>query len=148
MKDGLRYLHGKGIIHRDIRLSNLILKHETNDVKVVIIDDEQLSIWARMTLLAMELTTQVVISAGRSNHICPKLQMTFLHASWWSFIYCFQADLMTSTQGTFEWMAMKTLRRQVWKDIESSKIWGQFYGAAGDKDYNNLLDISDVFCHV
>ena len=40
MIDGLRYLHGQGIIHRDVRLSNLILKRERNDVNVVIIDYE------------------------------------------------------------------------------------------------------------
>ena len=40
MIDGLRYLHSRGIIHRDIRLSNLILKREQNDVNVVIIDYE------------------------------------------------------------------------------------------------------------
>jgi hypothetical protein len=37
---------------------------------------------------------------------------------------------------------------QMWKDIESSKIWGQFYEAARDKNYNKLLDISEVFSHV
>jgi hypothetical protein len=40
MIDGLRYLHGQGIVHRDIRLSNLILKREWNDVNAVIIDYE------------------------------------------------------------------------------------------------------------
>jgi len=38
--DGLRYLHSQGIIHRDVRLSNLILKREWNDVNMVIIDYE------------------------------------------------------------------------------------------------------------
>ena len=40
MIEGLRYLHNRGIIHRDIRLSNLVLKREQNDVNVVIIDYE------------------------------------------------------------------------------------------------------------
>ena len=40
MIDGLRYLHSRGIIHRDIRLSNLILEREQNDVNVVVIDYE------------------------------------------------------------------------------------------------------------
>ncbi|KAK2465812.1 hypothetical protein APHAL10511_001453 [Amanita phalloides] len=40
MIDGLRYLHDQGIIHRDVRLSNLILKRHRNDVNVVIIDYE------------------------------------------------------------------------------------------------------------
>ena len=38
MIGGLRYLHGQGIIHRDVRLSNLILKSERNDANVVIIN--------------------------------------------------------------------------------------------------------------
>jgi hypothetical protein len=43
----------------------------------------------------------------------------------------------------------ETLRvLQMWKDIESSKIWGQFYEAAKDKKYDGLLEISEVFCHI
>ena len=40
MIKGLKYLHSQGIIHRDIRLSNLILKRKNDDVDVVIIDYE------------------------------------------------------------------------------------------------------------
>ena len=37
---------------------------------------------------------------------------------------------------------------QMWRDIETSKIWGQFYQAARDQDYDGLLDISEVFGYV
>jgi uncharacterized alpha-E superfamily protein len=37
---------------------------------------------------------------------------------------------------------------QVWKDIEASKIWGQFYLAARDLNYDSLLEMCDVFCHL
>ena len=37
---------------------------------------------------------------------------------------------------------------QVWKDIEASRIWRQFYEAAKDGNYNVLLGMADVFCHV
>ena len=40
---GLKYLYGLCIIHRDIRLSNLILKRTGNDFNVVIIDYAMLS---------------------------------------------------------------------------------------------------------
>ena len=80
---------------------------------------KQLSIQGGITLLEMKLITRVVISAGRgdffsrgSSHICPNLQMTFSHASWWSFIYCFHADLMSLMQGTFNPMIIKTPRRR------------------------------------
>ena len=43
----------------------------------------------------------------------------------------------------------ETLRvLQMWKDIESSRIWGQFYEAARDENYDRLLEISEVFSHV
>jgi hypothetical protein len=34
---------------------------------------------------------------------------------------------------------------QIWKDIEASKIWGLFYLAARDLDYDTLLEIGDCF---
>jgi hypothetical protein len=37
---------------------------------------------------------------------------------------------------------------QMWRNIETSKIWGQFYQVARDQDYDGLLDILEVFCHV
>ena len=40
MIEGLRYLHSQRIVHRDIRVSNLILQHSRNDINVVIIDYE------------------------------------------------------------------------------------------------------------
>ena len=34
----LNYLHSKGIMHRDLKLENLILKQEDNDIDVKIVD--------------------------------------------------------------------------------------------------------------
>jgi hypothetical protein len=43
----------------------------------------------------------------------------------------------------------ETLRvLQTWKDIEASRIWGPFYKAAEHENYDDLLGMSDVFCHV
>jgi hypothetical protein len=34
---------------------------------------------------------------------------------------------------------------QIWKYIEASEIWGLFYLAARDLDYDTLLEIGDCF---
>jgi hypothetical protein len=36
----------------------------------------------------------------------------------------------------------------LYKDIKSSKLWGNFYQAVRDRDYDGFLEISEVFCHV
>jgi hypothetical protein len=99
----------RNIADRRTRLTRRVSDHIT----------QQLSIQGRITLPAKKLTTRVVISAGRgdffsqgSSHIRPNLQMTFSHASWWSFTYCFHADLMCSMQETFDRMAIETPRRR------------------------------------
>jgi hypothetical protein len=107
------------------RRSPIKLKRERNDINVVIIDYETAFdsegnhspgnevdysggyiCWPRRLLQSF---------SQESNHILPNLQMTFSHASWWSFTYCFHADLMNSMQGTFDPMAIKTPRRRYYK---------------------------------
>ena len=158
MIDGLRYLHGQGIIHRDVRLSNLILKRERNDVNVVIIDYETAFdsgdhstdngvnysggyiCWPRRLLQSREQS--YIPEPADDLFACI---LVVLHLLFPSRFDDFKAgNIQADDNQNAE--TLKVL--QMWRDIENSKIWGQFYEAARGLDYDALLDISEVFCHV
>jgi hypothetical protein len=159
MIDGLRYLHGQGIIHRDIRLSNLILKRERNDVNVVIIDYETAFdsgrdhspgnevdysggyiCWPRRLLQSRE---QAYTPEPADDLFACILVV--LHLLFPCRFDVFNAGNIRSDINENP----ETLRvLQMWRDIENSKIWGRFYQAARAQDYVGLLEISEVFCHV
>ena len=119
MIDGLRYLHGQGIIHRDIHLSYLILKCEWNDVNVVIIDYETAFdsggnhstgnevdcsggyiCWLKQLLQSREQSYMPKPADDLFTYILVVLHLFF------------HANLMSSMQGTFQPTAIKTLRHQ------------------------------------
>ena len=159
MIDGLRYMHSRRIIHRDIRLSNLILKHEQNDVNIVIIDYETAFDsernhstgnevdysggyigWPRWLLQSREQS--YIPQPADDLFACILVVLHLLFPRWFDEINAgnIQAD---GDQN------LETLRvLQMWRDIESSKIWGQLYEAARDENYDRLLEISEVFSHV
>lgn len=156
MIDGLRYLHSRGIIHRDIRLSNLILKRKKNDVNVVIIDYE--------TAFDSEATGNEVDYSG--GYICWPRRLLQSGEQLYKperaddLFACILVVLHLLFPRRFDEIDARnigadgnqnpeTLRvLQMWKDIESSRIWGQFYEAARDENYDRLLEISEVFSHV
>jgi serine/threonine protein kinase len=159
MIDGLRYLHGQGIIHRDVRLSNLILKRERNDVNVVIIDYE--------TAFDLEGNHSPGNEVGYSGgYICwPRRLLQSREQSYMpepadDLFACILVVLHLLFPCRFDEFNAGNIQPdgnqntetsrvlQMWKDIESSKIWGRFYEAARNKDYVGLLEISEVFCHV
>lgn len=159
MIDGLRYLHSRGIIHRDIRLSNLILKRERNDINVVIIDYETAFdsernhstgnevdysggyiCWPRRLLQSQE---QAYVPEPADDLFACILVV--LHLLFPQRFDEFNAGNIRADDD----QNPETLRvLQMWRDIESSKIWGQFYKAARDENYDGLLEISEVFSHV
>ncbi|KAF8218515.1 hypothetical protein L208DRAFT_264920 [Tricholoma matsutake] len=140
MIDGLRYLHSRGIIHRDIRLSNLILKRERNDINVVIIDYETAFDSERNHSTGNE----VDYSGG---YICWPRRL--LQSQEQAYVPEPADDLFAWNIRADDDQNPETLRvLQMWRDIESSKIWGQFYKAARDENYDGLLEISEVFSHV
>jgi serine/threonine protein kinase len=160
MIDGLRYLHGQGIIHRDVRLSNLILKRERNDVNVVIIDYETAFdsrgrnhstsngvdysggyiCWPRRLLQSREQSYMPEPADDLFACILVVLHLLFP---------CRFDEFNAGNIRADDNQNPETLRvLQMWRDIENSKIWGQFYQAARDQDYDGLLEISEVFCHV
>jgi len=159
MIDGLRYLHGQGIIHRDVRLSNLILKRERNDVNVVIIDYETAFdsggnhstgnevdysggyiCWPRRLLQSREQSYMPEPADDLFACILVVLHLLFP---------CRFDEFNAGNIQPDDNQNPETSRvLQMWRDIESSKIWGQFYRAARNHDYDGLLEISEVFCHV
>ena len=160
MIDGLRYLHGQGIIHRDVRLSNLILKRERNDVNVVIIDYET----AFDSGGRNHSTSNGVDYSG--GYICwprrllQSREQSYIPEPADDLFACILVVLHLLFPCRFDEFNAGNIRAddhqnaetskvlQMWRDIESSKIWGQFYRAARDQDYDGLLDISEIFCHV
>ena len=159
MIDGLRYLHGQGIIHRDVRLSNLILKRERNDVNVVIIDYE-----TAFDSGGNHSTGNEVDYSG--GYICwPRRLLQSREQSYMpepadDLFACILVVLHLLFPCRFDEFNAGNIRAdgnqnpetsrvlQMWRDIETSKIWGQFYRAARNHDYDGLLEISEVFCHV
>ena len=159
MIDGLRYLHSRGIIHRDIRLSNLILKREQNDVNVVIIDYE-----TAFDSEGNHSTGNEVDYSG--GYICwprrllQSREQSYIPKPADDLFACILVVLHLLFPRRFDEINAGNIRAegdqnpetlrvlQMWRDIESSKIWGQFYDAARDENYDGLLEISEVFSHV
>ena len=152
---GLKYLHGLCIIHRDIRLSNLVLKRSGNDINVVIIDyetafdgDPQMVdytggyiCWPRRLLdTATELYTP-----QPSDDLFASI-LVILHLLFPSRFVEFKAGNIQAGADAPNKETSKVLR--MWQDIEDSKIWGPFYRAAQQSDYDGMLWMADVFCHV
>jgi serine/threonine protein kinase len=151
MVDGLQYLHSQGIIHRDIRPSNLIVHY----MDVVIVDFE-ISVFA-------DSSKEVIYEGG---HICwPKRLLgsntgryipepaddlfacilVVLHLLFPSRFNMFHVgSISIRTPQTRE--TKKLL--QLWNDIEKSKIWKPFVEAARTEKYDNLKGMADVFCSV
>ena len=152
-------MRGQGIIHRDVRLSNLILQRQQNDVNVVIIDYE-----TAFDSEGNHSTDNEVDYSG--GYICwPRRLLQSKKQSYKpepsdDLFACILVVLHLLFPCRFDEFDMGKIRAdgdqnpetlrvlQMWKDIESSKIWGHFYEAARDEDYDRFLGISDVFCHV
>jgi Serine/threonine protein kinase len=154
MIEGLRYLHGEHIIHRDIRLSNLILHDTQGDINVVIIDYETACdlefkkvqylggyvCWPKRLL---ETRTQLYVPEPADDLYASILVV--LHMLFPSRFDNFKVSGIGSNSD----LTPETLEiLQLWKDIEASTIWGRFYQAARDLNYDTLLEMGDCFCHV
>jgi len=158
MIDSLRYLHGQGIIHRDVPLSNLILKRERNDVNVII--DYETTFDSKGHHFP---GNEVDYSGG---YICwPRRLLQSREQSYTpepadDLFACILVVLHLLFPCRFDVFNAGNIRPddsqnpetsrvlQMWRDIESSKIWGRFYQSGRAQDYVGLLEISEVFCHV
>jgi hypothetical protein len=154
--DGLKFLHELGIVHRDIRPSNLILDHTKPTVNVVIIDYE--------TAVVVDEVSQGVEYHGgfiswpkrliENNTVqyVPKPEddlfasiLLVLHMLFPLHFDAFRASRIgvggPPSSETLELM-------KLWGDIEKSRIWEPFVKAAKTRDYELLKGMADVFCHV
>jgi protein kinase-like protein len=162
MIDGLRYLHSRGIIHRDIRLSNLILKRGQNDVNVVIIDYETAFDSEQNRSTGNLNDSEVNYSGGYlcwPRRLLQSREQSYIPEPADDLFACILVVLHLLFPRRFDDINAGNIRAggnqpetlrvlQMWRDIESSKIWGQFYEAARDENYDGLLEISEVFSHV
>jgi hypothetical protein len=152
--DGLEHLHLQGIVHWDIRLSNLVLNRHHN---VVIIDYET---------SVMLNDTDVEYLGG---FICwPKRLLEFNVARYKPeptddllagilvvlhllFPSRFEAFRASSVRVCLDVEQERTLETEqllaLWREIEQSKVWGSFVEAAKHRDYKRLKDMAEVFCH-
>jgi hypothetical protein len=151
LMDGLKHLHDLGIVHRDIRLSNLILDTKDN---VVIIDYEtaiQLRdhqeveydggyiCWPKQLL---ESNTTLYIPEPADDLLASILVVLHL-----IFPACF--DSFHSSNVNIDHSCTKETKQllALWNNIGQSKIWGPFAEAAKAGNYTKLKDMGDVFCH-
>jgi hypothetical protein len=159
LMDGLKYLHELGIVHRDIRLSNLIIDYTKQMVNVVIIDYETAVVvndvsqgveyhggfisWPKRLL---EHNTLQYIPEPEDDLFASILLV--LHM-----LFPFHFDAFCASHirvgGPQEKPSSETLELlKLWGDIEKSPIWQPFVEAAKALDYDLLKGMADVFCHV
>jgi hypothetical protein len=151
MVDGLQYLHSQGIIHRDIRPSNLIM-HGTD---VIIVDFE--------TSILVDKNTEVGYEGGRIcwpkrllelNRDCyiPEPADDLLACILVVLHFLFPARFTKFPMGSVSARAPQTPQTrellQLWKDIEHSTIWGPFATAAKMLKYEELKGMAAIFCSV
>jgi hypothetical protein len=151
MVDGLQYLHSQGIIHRDIRPSNLIMHH----ADVIIVDFE--------TSVLYDRKTEVTYEGGRicwpnrllecnTKHYIPEPADDLLACILVVLHFLFPSRFHNFHMGSISIRASCTPETrqliQLWTDIEDSKIWGPFVKAAQLVKYEELKGMADVFCSV
>jgi hypothetical protein len=165
--NGLKYIHDAGLVHRDIRLGNLVLipssakpvkkvdEGASADVggdQVVIVDFETAVAvgehvdyeggyicWPHRLLENGE--TRYVPEPSDDLHACI---LVVLHLLFPSRFGIFRASNISHMSSTEE----KTNLLRLWTSLTLSKHWATFVTAAQQKDYNTLNDMADLFCSV
>jgi hypothetical protein len=154
LMDGLQWLHTQGIIHRDIRPSNLVLDHMNN---VVIIDYETavecdgtlveylggLICWPKQ-LIRGKLTTY---EPKPADDLFASI-LVVLHLLFPSRFDAFRASSIKPPRAGEKPTSETKQLLDLWDNIEQSTIWKPFVVAAEDKNYQKLKEMGDVFCHV
>ena len=149
---GLKWLHTEGIIHRDIRPSNLVIKGSHT---LVIIDYET----AVMPVEGQEVEyaggficwPKRLITSNRTHYVPEAVDdllasiLAVLHM-----VYPSQYEgLRVSSIGVHgdgERSPETQHLLDLWDMIEKSRMWGRFVKAAERCDYEMLKEMGDVFC--
>jgi len=149
--NGLEYLHSVGIIHRDIRPSNLIMHH----MDVVIVDFE--------TSIQVDERTEVEYEGG---HICWPRRLLETHVIHYvpeaadDLMACILVVLHLLFPSKFDifdagGISIRTPYSpetvellKLWNAVEESKIWRRFVEAARMLEYEELKGMADVFCYM
>ena len=156
--EGLKHLHGLGIVHRDIRPSNLFLDYGKSQVNLVIIDYETAVIlddvsqgvsycggfmsWPKRLL---EENTLIYIPNPEDDLLACILVV--LHMLFPLRFDSFPARYIgVASQGRPSKETLNLL--DLWADIEKSCVWKPFVRAARLRDYELLKGMADVFCYV
>jgi predicted Ser/Thr protein kinase len=153
--DGLEYLHGQGIVHRDIRPSNLVLDKVDN---VIIIDYETAEtipspreveyfggyICWPPRLLESE---SPVYRPDASDDLLASI-LVVLHLLFPSQFDTFRVtNIRPGTEQKYRTAETAKLL-ELWKTVKESAVWGRFVVAAARKRYGELREMSQVFCHI
>jgi hypothetical protein len=159
LMEGLKFLHGLGIVHRDIRPSNVILDYSKTAVNAVIIDYENAllvkDVSEGVQYLGGFISWPMRLLKGKTSRYIPTAEddllasiLLVLHMLFPRSFDSFRAsnvglvgDPHSPSEETLQLM-------NLWDDIEKSCMWKPFLTAAKARDYEVLKGMADVFCHV
>jgi hypothetical protein len=153
--DGLQWLHSQSIIHRDIRPSNFVVDGLDN---LVIVDYETAVV--RVEGQAVEYKGGFIcwpkrlIMANQEKYVPEPeddLYASILAVSQIVFPERYEGFRVSSIrlQGNGDNSSHETKRLlELWEDVEKSTIWGPFANAAGERDYEKLKKMGDIFWYV
>ena len=153
LMDGLEFLHRLGIVHRDIRPSNLILDYSKKNVNLVIIDYENAVLVkqdVRVDYYGGYISWPVRLFRDKESKYIPAYEddlfasiLVVLHMLFPLHFSSFDATKI-GTDNSEERARLMNL----WEDIEKSIVWKAFMKAAQERDYSTLKGMADVFCYV
>ena len=162
LMDGLKFLHDLGIVHRDLRPSNLIVEYSAdNKVNVVIIDFENALLLKDVPKLGVDYLGGYISWPMRHLLSCetlysPKVEddllasiLLVLHLLFPAKFNAFHASRIQHTLSGLSNSTVETVNLiKLWEDIRYSPVWGPFLEAAEQKNYEKLKGMADVFCHI
>lgn len=159
LMEGLKFLHGLGIVHRDIRPSNLILDYSKPTVNAVIIDYENALLVKNVSedveYLGGFISWPLRLLKSKTSQYIPREEddlmasiLLVLHMLFPQNFDSFRASNI-GFAGNPDSLSDETWQLiNLWADIEKSCMWKPFLAAAKAKDYEVLKGMADVFCHV
>jgi len=151
--EGLRYLHQQGIVHRDIRPSNLVLDDSNNLVIIdfetaLSISEKEVEFFGGFTCWPKRvLESDVEIYVPCKSDDLRAAILVVLHLLFPSRFDSFYVSNIRPGKRS-ERTNETRLLLMLWGDIEKSSIWSRFVLAADREDYEELRKMSEVFCHI